>query len=153
METQKGPPLLQPKEGKANAGVPFLPSTTSWVVQTQQCQILLTGAWEKGERLQTQIATMEIVTEHTKKTKSQISWSHDGEGTSEATNLHPCLEKVRARPHLIPSNLTQSECWEGTAIIPALLIRLFVGTRLEPAWTTACSTQRRRVQSKPWHRS
>lgn len=84
------------------------------------------------------------------KKKSQFSnkWSHNVEGTSEATNPHPSLEKVRAWPHL-----PQSECWEGTAIITTLLIRLFQGTRQEPARTTTCNRQKRRMQPKPWHLS
>lgn len=85
-----------------------------------------------------------------KKNPPQLSNKSDytmGKKNSEAPNPHPSLEKVRVWPHLALSHLTQSEFWEGTAIITALLVRLFVGT------TTRSRQRRRRMRLKPWHMS
>lgn len=118
-------------------------------VQTQPCQIPLKGAWKcmKGYSHKLQQGKL---WPNIKKKPPQLSNKSDytmRKKNSEAPNPHPSLEKVRVWPHLALSHLTQSEFWEGTAIITALLVRLFVGT------TTRSRQRRRRMRLKPWHMS
>lgn len=101
---------MKPKEGKANDGVSFLPSAPSWVrtdtAEPDSSHRCMRKGWKA-----TDTSCNKGNYDQTLKKNSQLSnnkWSHDGEGPSKATNLHPSLEKA-------PSNLTQFEWWEGTA--------------------------------------